>query len=228
MPLQLRALCCANSTTRRCAHSVSGSAVAAGGSLTAVTKPVAATIRLAMRVRSAILMIVLLVLIMVFRINPAEAGTSSTVAAITVTPFAVTLNGNYSEAQLLVARPNNEGALDKRSEDLTTSSKYVSSDARIVTVAESGRLLATGNGSATVTVTNGESFQTVMVQVAGVEEQPKVGFDSHIRPIISRMGCNAGACHASQFGKGGFVLSVVGFDLAWYSRKRACCFANQR
>ncbi len=50
------------------------------------------------------------------------------------------------------------------------------------------------------------------VQVAGVEEQPKVGFDSHIRPIISRMGCNAGACHASQFGKGGFVLSVVGFD----------------
>ena len=34
----------------------------------------------------------------------------------------------------------------------------------------------------------------------------------HIRPVISRLGCNAGACHASQFGKGGFLLSVVGYD----------------
>lgn len=212
MPLQLRAFCAALSADRiSCDDSVSGSAPAAGENEASVTTPVASAIRLTGRVRSVTLMVALLTSIAVLSVNPAEAA-SSTVAAIKVTPTAVSLHGNFSEAQLLVAHPNSEGALDKRSDDLTTSSKYVSSDNKIVTVSESGRLLATGNGSATITVTNGESSQTVTVQVAGVEEQPKVGFDSHIRPILSRLGCNAGACHASQFGKGGFVLSVVGFD----------------
>jgi hypothetical protein len=212
MPLQLRACCAALSANcNSCDDVVSGPALAAGGSVTEGLTPVASAMRLTGLVRRATLMVALLTCIAVLSVNPAEAA-SSTVAAITVTPTAVSLNGNFSEAQLLVARPNSEGALDKRSEDLTTSSKYVSSDNKIVTVSESGRLLATGNGSATITVTNGESSQTVAVQVAGVEEQPKIGFDSHIRPILSRLGCNAGACHASQFGKGGFVLSVVGFD----------------
>ena len=37
-------------------------------------------------------------------------------------------------------------------------------------------------------------------------------FDIDIRAILSKAGCNLGACHASQHGKGGFKLSVVGFD----------------
>ena len=132
-------------------------------------------------------------------------------ATISVTPTAVALAGNFSEAQLLVASFTDE-ATDKRSADLTTTAKYASSDDSIVTVSTFGRLLAVGNGSATVTVTHGDQSQSVAVTVSGVEEQPAISFDTHIRPIISRLGCNAGACHASQFGKGGFVLSVVGFD----------------
>ena len=30
-------------------------------------------------------------------------------------------------------------------------------------------------------------------------------------PVLSKAGCNAGACHASQYGKGGFKLSVFSF-----------------
>ena len=30
-------------------------------------------------------------------------------------------------------------------------------------------------------------------------------------PILSKTGCNAAACHSSQYGKGGFKLSVFGF-----------------
>ena len=174
MPLQLRAFCAAHSANcNSCDDSLSGPALAAGENEASVTTPVASAIRLTERVRRATLMIASLTCVAVLNVNPAEAA-SSTVAAITVTPTAVSLNGNFSEAQLLVARPNNEGTLDKRSDDLTTSSKYVSSDNKIVTVSESGRLLATGNGSATITVANGESSQTVTVQGAGVEEQPTV------------------------------------------------------
>jgi hypothetical protein len=129
-----------------------------------------------------------------------------------VTPTEVVLAGNFSEAQLLAASASDDGSVGKQSADLTTAVKYSSSDEKIVAVSAAGRLLAVGNGMATVTITHGDQTQSIAVTVSGVEEQPKVGFDSHIRPIISRLGCNAGACHASQFGKGGFVLSVVGFD----------------
>src|SRR5262249_30618203 len=32
-----------------------------------------------------------------------------------------------------------------------------------------------------------------------------------VMPILAKAGCNAGACHASQYGKGGFKLSVFGY-----------------
>ena len=129
-----------------------------------------------------------------------------------VTPVGVALAGNFSEAQLLAASASADGSVGKQSADLTTAVKYASSDENIVTVSAAGRLLAVGNGMATITASHEDQSQTIAVTVSSVEGQPKVGFDSHIRPIISRLGCNAGACHASQFGKGGFVLSVVGFD----------------
>jgi hypothetical protein len=31
-------------------------------------------------------------------------------------------------------------------------------------------------------------------------------------PILSKAGCNSGACHGSQYGKGGFKLSLLGYD----------------
>ena len=39
-----------------------------------------------------------------------------------------------------------------------------------------------------------------------------VGFATHIVPILSKAGCYAGACHASQYGQGGFKLSVFASD----------------
>jgi len=37
-------------------------------------------------------------------------------------------------------------------------------------------------------------------------------FDNHIQPILSRNGCNMGACHGALAGKGGFRLSLRGYD----------------
>src|SRR5580700_9272856 len=39
-----------------------------------------------------------------------------------------------------------------------------------------------------------------------------VSFLNQIEPILTRAGCNAGACHGSQFGKGGFKLSLAAYD----------------
>src|SRR5215831_5687146 len=40
----------------------------------------------------------------------------------------------------------------------------------------------------------------------------RVSFLNDIEPILTRAGCNAGACHGQQFGKGGFKLSLAGYD----------------
>jgi hypothetical protein len=44
-------------------------------------------------------------------------------------------------------------------------------------------------------------------------EQP-VDFERHVMGLLSRMGCNAGSCHGSFQGKGGFRLSLFGYDPA--------------
>ncbi len=40
----------------------------------------------------------------------------------------------------------------------------------------------------------------------------QVSFLNDVEPILTRSGCNQGACHGSQFGKGGFKLSLAGYD----------------
>ena len=39
-------------------------------------------------------------------------------------------------------------------------------------------------------------------------------FRNDIIPAITKLGCNSGRCHGSQYGKGGFKLSLLGFDAA--------------
>ncbi|MCA9211855.1 MAG: DUF1549 domain-containing protein [Planctomycetales bacterium] len=40
----------------------------------------------------------------------------------------------------------------------------------------------------------------------------KVTFEHDIQPLLTRFGCNAGACHGKARGKNGFALSLLGFD----------------
>jgi hypothetical protein len=132
-------------------------------------------------------------------------------AAFVVTPPEVALEGNFARAQLLVTATLPAGSSPERAADLTHSAAYSSSDPAIVTVNAQGQLLALGNGEATVTVTAEGERVAVPVRVTGVEPEPKVGFVQHVLPILSKAGCNGGACHASQYGKGGFKLSVFAF-----------------
>jgi hypothetical protein len=135
-------------------------------------------------------------------------------AEFQVSPPKVALDGNFAQAQLLVTAADSAVATSERSEDLTARAAFSSSDANIVAVQESGRLLAVGNGQATVTVTVNGAWKPIEVSVTGVLPQPQIGFNEHVLPVISKAGCNAGACHASQHGKGGFKLSVFGFEPA--------------
>lgn len=40
----------------------------------------------------------------------------------------------------------------------------------------------------------------------------QITFESDIQPLLTRYGCNAGACHGKSRGQNGFALSLLGFD----------------
>ncbi|MFN0197609.1 MAG: DUF1553 domain-containing protein [Planctomycetaceae bacterium] len=131
-----------------------------------------------------------------------------------IAPAEVKLEGNFSQSQLLVTQAGADGQTSEHSDDLTTLATYVSSDPSIAVVQPDGRITAVNNGSASITVTFDTVSHAVNVTVSGVVEKPSIDFMEHIEPIISKLGCNSGACHASQYGKGGLKFSVFSFDPA--------------
>jgi hypothetical protein len=48
--------------------------------------------------------------------------------------------------------------------------------------------------------------------VAKTSAPRAIGFRNDIVPLLTKLGCNQGACHGSQRGQGGFNLSLLGFE----------------
>ncbi len=55
---------------------------------------------------------------------------------------------------------------------------------------------------------------TASVRAIDIERDPIWEFTNHVESILSRNGCNSGGCHGAKSGKGGFRLSLRGYDPA--------------
>ncbi len=56
-------------------------------------------------------------------------------------------------------------------------------------------------------------FSSEAVHGVGLPRQTSpISFLNDVLPVLTKTGCNAGACHGSQYGKGGFKLSLLGYD----------------
>jgi hypothetical protein len=131
--------------------------------------------------------------------------------ALQIAPAEVKLEGNFAQLQLLVTKVDANLPEDLR-DDLTSLATFESANPTIVSVETGGLLLARQNGQANIIVTVGESKREVPVTVSGIVENPPVRFSRDVRPILTKSGCAMAACHAAQYGQGGFKLSVFGFD----------------
>ena len=127
-----------------------------------------------------------------------------------ISPADISLKGNFAQSQLLVTGPG----IATAAEDLTSRAEYASLNEAIVTVTPAGRLIPRGDGTAEISITVGGAARKIRVTVSGVVVEPAISFLDQVRPAINKAGCSMAACHAAQFGKGGFKLSVFGFDPA--------------
>jgi hypothetical protein len=48
--------------------------------------------------------------------------------------------------------------------------------------------------------------------ILGAEPDRSIDFDTEIIPVLTKAGCNGGACHGAAAGRGGFHLSLLGAD----------------
>ena len=55
------------------------------------------------------------------------------------------------------------------------------------------------------------TLPSVQVRFSG-EDRKAPDFQKHVVPVLSRLGCNGRACHGSFQGRGGFQLSLFGYD----------------
>ena len=56
------------------------------------------------------------------------------------------------------------------------------------------------------------SIALLSLAVAAQAAERPITFERDVEPILSRAGCNAGACHGKARGQNGFALSLLGFD----------------
>lgn len=128
-----------------------------------------------------------------------------------VAPEKVELVGRFAQSQLVV-RQQNATSSQSQWEDLTPTATYGSTNPAVASVSPQGQVRGLSNGECHLSVTIGNTSRVLPVVVSGVDEKGPISFNLQVLPVLSKAGCNAGACHASQFGKGGFKLSVFAFD----------------
>jgi Protein of unknown function (DUF1549)/Protein of unknown function (DUF1553)/Bacterial Ig-like domain (group 2) len=135
----------------------------------------------------------------------ARAADDSSYALI---PAETTLMGPHARQQLLVESV----AKQQLTGDRTAAAKFTSGDPAVATVDEGGVVHPVKNGKATITATVDGKTSTAEVGVAGMDREAVRSFRNDVQPLLAKMGCSMGACHGALAGKGGFKLSLRGYD----------------
>lgn len=138
---------------------------------------------------------------------PKAEAPKSELKNLLVYPAQIQLDGPRDEQRVGVLGEYAEG----RAWDLSRKATMTSSDPKIAVV-DRGVIRPVADGACTLTVTAAGQTKTIPVKVVKANSDKPVEFTREIVPILSKAGCNAGACHGAQHGRGGFKLSLLGFD----------------
>lgn len=135
------------------------------------------------------------------------AGPAFAQDELRILPERVELNGPAAMQSLLVQRVSEGIVREQITEDV-----LFDSDRPEVAVVNAGVVTPIGNGEATVTATVGERTVQVAVVVREFDQPHPWSFRNHVQSVLSKAGCNSGACHGAAAGKNGFYLSLRGYD----------------
>lgn len=128
--------------------------------------------------------------------------------AIVVEPGAVAIKHPRQPQSLQVLGASADGY----SIDLRDRAKFTSADPKIATVDAAGWVRPVATGKTQVTIAIAGQTKTVPVEVKLPATEPPISFRHEVMAVLSKAGCNMGACHGYSLGKNGFKLSLRGAD----------------
>ncbi len=139
---------------------------------------------------------------------PTARGVEEACTGLDVFPPEVRLFGPEAAQRLVVILTDTDGSR----RDVTPQVQILTSEPEIAWVDGQGRVRPVADGAAEVRVRLGSAEARVKVAVKDAQAQRRVSFRNEIVPLLTKLGCNQGACHGGQHGKGGFKLSLLGFE----------------
>ncbi len=127
------------------------------------------------------------------------------VGAVSLNPAAIRVLHQRQGQSLVLTGRTAEGI----SLDLTADATFQVADPTIAVV-ENGFVRPLKSGETKITaVVAGQTLEVpVKIELPAVE--PPYSFRHEVMPVLSKAGCNMGACHGYSLGKGGFKLSLRG------------------
>lgn len=138
----------------------------------------------------------------------AAVSTSLSAGELRLLPAEATLQGREATQRVVVQNAEGELLTSQVREGVT----FTSDHPEIAKVSSSGVIEPVADGVATITAKVGEQTATAKVTVVGSAVPHAWSFRNDVQPVLAKTGCNMGACHGALAGKGGFRLSLRGYD----------------
>ena len=124
-------------------------------------------------------------------------------------PPTISLSGSDASQRIMVVGTNAAGEFTGEVHEGLT---LVSEDPKVAEVRD-GVVVPKGNGQTILTATGKDGRKTTAkITVQDFAAPTSWSFRNHVMPVVSRAGCNMGACHGAVAGKGGLRLSLRGYD----------------
>jgi hypothetical protein len=122
----------------------------------------------------------------------------------------VTLTGPRAK-QRFVVEARGESGFDG---DLSARARFRSSNPKVATVDAQGTVRPVSEGVTTLTALVDGARAAATVRVRDLGKPFTWSFTNHVQPVLTKSGCNSGACHGASAGKGGLKLTLRGYDPA--------------
>jgi hypothetical protein len=95
--------------------------------------------------------------------------------------------------------------------DLTSKAAFAIDNPRVATVDSRGHVVPAGNGLATLIATVDGRVVHASISVEQLDAETPWSFRNHVEAILTKEGCNSGACHGAAAGKNGLRLTLRGY-----------------
>ena len=124
-----------------------------------------------------------------------------------ILPDAITLTGPEARQSVLAVTGDGSTVTDA----IHSNRDWFTGNENIAKVID-GVVVPTGNGTTTISIRANGHVASAAVVVEKFDQPHTWNFRNQVQSVLSKTGCNSGACHGAAAGKNGFKLSLRGYD----------------